>query len=160
MSRFMRGLFQTARTISTIDLTAGYGHRGEAPPAPPVCCMCNIGTYVQINSPGAFSSMFRRVVVYNRAHVRVLIKRYPSGLSMCVDCVHISSYIYSLYFSVVVAMFSGFSTPYPCCNTPIERLCFNVLPWSVFLICLHPIGCYTEAINRLGSQPSEVGATL
>ena len=34
MSRFMRGLFQTARTISTIDPTAGYGHRGEAPPAP------------------------------------------------------------------------------------------------------------------------------
>ena len=34
MSRFVRGLFQTARTISTIDPTAGYGHRGEAPPAP------------------------------------------------------------------------------------------------------------------------------
>ena len=34
MSRFMRGLFQTARTISTIDPTAGYGPRGEAPPAP------------------------------------------------------------------------------------------------------------------------------
>lgn len=40
-------------------------------PRPPVCCMCNIGTYVQINSFGTFSSMFRRVVLYNRAHVRV-----------------------------------------------------------------------------------------
>ena len=30
----MRGLFQTARTISTIDPTADYEHRGEAPPAP------------------------------------------------------------------------------------------------------------------------------
>ena len=30
---------------------------------------------------------------------------------MCVDCAHISPYIYSLYFSVVVAMFFGFFNP-------------------------------------------------
>lgn len=30
---------------------------------------------------------------------------------MCVDCVHISPYIYSLYFSVVVAMFFRFFNP-------------------------------------------------
>ena len=77
MSRFMRGLFQTARTISTIDPTADYEHRGGGSPRPPVCCMCNIGTYVQINSLGTFSSMFRRVVLYNCAHVRVLIKGIP-----------------------------------------------------------------------------------
>lgn len=32
---------------------------------------------------------------------------------MCVDCVHISSHIYSLYFSVVVAMFFRFFNPLP-----------------------------------------------
>lgn len=34
MSRFMRGLFQTARTISTIDLTALTGVPGGPSPSP------------------------------------------------------------------------------------------------------------------------------
>lgn len=77
MSRFMRGLFQTARTISTIDPTAGYGRRGEAPPAPLFVVCATLEHMFQINSIGTFSSMFRRVVLYNCAHVRVLIKGIP-----------------------------------------------------------------------------------
>ena len=77
MSRFMRGLFQTARTISTIDPTAGYGHRGEAPPAP-LFVVCATLEHMFRSIPSVlFSSMFRRVVVYNRAHVCVLIKGIP-----------------------------------------------------------------------------------
>lgn len=77
MSRFVRGLFQTARTISTIDPTASYEHRGEAPP-PPLFVVCTTLEHMfRSILLVLFSSMFRRVVLYNCAHARVLIKGIP-----------------------------------------------------------------------------------
>lgn len=48
MSRFMRGLFQTARTISTIDPTALLFAPGGHSPTGVFVAWCNIGTFVRL----------------------------------------------------------------------------------------------------------------
>lgn len=48
MSRFMRGLFQTARTISTIDPTALLFAPGGHSPTGVFVAWCNVGTFVRL----------------------------------------------------------------------------------------------------------------
>lgn len=160
MSRFMRGLFQTARTISTIDPTAGYGPRGEAPP-PPLFVVCATLEHMFRSIPSVlFRQCFGVSCCISRARAR-LNKRYPSGLSMCVDCVHISSYIYSLYFSVVVAMFFRFFNPLTTFRHADRTVLFQRFAVVCFLNLLTPLlVCIVITNNRLGSQPSKVGVTL
>lgn len=80
---------------------------------------------------------------------------------MCVDCVHISLYIYSLYFSVVVAMFFRFFNPLTTFQHADRVALFQRFGVVCFLDLLTPLlVCIVTAINRLGSQPSEIGATL
>lgn len=48
MSRFVRGLFQTARTISTIDPTALLFAPGGHSPTGVFVAWCNVGTFVRL----------------------------------------------------------------------------------------------------------------
>lgn len=80
---------------------------------------------------------------------------------MCVDCVHISSYIYFLYFSVVVAMFFRFFNPLPMLRHADRTALFQRFAVVCFLNLITPLlVCIVITNNRLGSQPSKIGVTL
>lgn len=67
MSRFMRGLFQTARTISTIDLTALTGSPGGPSPSPGwnVCSMVQmfVRTVVRMRVIVSYSLLFISILL-------------------------------------------------------------------------------------------------
>lgn len=97
MSRFMRGLFQTARTISTIDPTALAGRPGGPSPSPG----WNVRSMVQ---------MFVRTVV--RMRVIVSYSLLFISISLNIFFVRILVSCLTLFFPVVVTSLFLFSLPF------------------------------------------------
>lgn len=95
MSRFMRGLFQTARTISTIDPTALTGAPGGPSPSPG----WNVCSMVQ---------MFVRTVV----RMRVIVSYSLVFISISLNIfVRISVSCLTLFFLVLLRLFFCFVYP-------------------------------------------------
>ena len=80
---------------------------------------------------------------------------------MCVDLGGRRIIIYSLYFSVVVAMFFRFFNPLTTFRHADRMALFQRFVVVCFLNLLTPLlVCIVITNNRLGSQPSKVGVTL
>ena len=142
MSRFVRGLFQTARTISTIDPTALVIVPGGPSPSPG----WNVRSMVQ---------MFVRTVVRMRVIVSYTL------FSISIFFVRILVSYLTLFFPVVVTSLFLFSLPLTMFRHADRTALFQRFAVFCFLNLLTPLlVCIVAAINRLGSQPSKVGATL
>ena len=112
MSRFMRGLFQTARTISTIDPTALTGTPGGPSPSPGwnVCSMVQMFVRTVVR--------MRVIVSYSLLFISILLNIFCPYFSILLD------FIFSC---ATQTLFLFYLPPYLCFNTPIERRYFNVL---------------------------------
>lgn len=134
MSRFMRGLFQTARTISTIDLTARKSHPEDPPPAP-------VRTFVRW-----YKCSFVQL------YVCASLRRIPYYLYL--SCL-------TLFFLVLLKLFFRFIYPLPMLRHADRTALFQRFAVVCFLNLLTPLlVCIVITNNRLGSQPSKVSVTL
>lgn len=145
MSRFMRGLFQTARTISTIDLTALAGAPGGPSPSPG----WNVRSMVQ---------MFVRTVVrmrviasYSLLFISILLNIFCPYFSILLDFI----------FSCATQTLFCFVYPLPMFRHADRTALFQRFAVVCFLNLITPDWvCIVITNNRLGSQPSEFGVTL
>ena len=145
MSRFMRGLFQTARTISTIDLTARKSHPEDPPPAP-------VRTFVRW-----YKCSF--VQLYVCASLRRI--PYYLYLSCSIFFVRISVSCLTLFFLVLLKLFFRFIYPLPMLRHADRTALFQRFAVVCFLNLLTPLlVCIVITNNRLGIQPSKVSVTL
>lgn len=145
MSRFMRGLFQTARTISTIDPTAPTALPGGPSPSPG----WNVRSMVQ---------MFVRTVV----RMRVIVSYTLLFISILLNIfVRISVSCLTLFFLVLLKLFFRFIYPLPMLRHADKTTLFQRFAVVCFLNLLTPLlVCIVITNNRLGSQPSKIGVTL
>ena len=142
MSRFMRGLFQTARTISTIDPTAPTTPLGDPSPAP-------VGTFVRWYKCSfvqlyVCASLCRIPYYLYLSHSNIFVR-------ILVSCL-------TLFFLVLLRLFFCFIYPLPMFRHADRPALFQRFNVVCFLDLLTPLlVCIVIANNRLGSQPSEVG---
>ena len=138
----MRGLFQTARTISTIDPTALTGTPGGPSPSPG----WNVRSMVQ---------MFVRTVV----RMRVIVSYSLLFISILLNIfVRILVFCLTLFFLVLFSLFFCFVYPLTVLRHADKTALFQRFAVVCFLNLLTPLlVCIVITNNRLGSQPSKVG---
>lgn len=137
MSRFMRGLFQTARTISTIDPTAPSRRTRRTLPQPRL-----ERSFVQLY---ACASLCRIPYFLYLSHSNIF-------------CPHFNILLDFIFSRGSHVSFSVF-TPLTVLRHADRMALFQGFTVVCFLDLLTPLlVCIVRAINRLGSQPSEVGA--
>ena len=121
MSRFMRGLFQTARTISTIDPTAPAALTGGPSPGPG----WNVRSMLQ---------MFVRTVV--RMRVIVSYSLLFISISLNIFCPHFDFLLDFIFPCATRTFFSFYLPPLPSCDTPTNAsVCNGLCGVRVVLIC-------------------------
>ena len=112
MSRFMRGLFQMARTISTIDPTALTGPPGGPSPSPG----WNVRSTVQ---------MFVRTFVCMRVIVSYTL--FLISISLNIFCPYFSILLDFIFSCATQTLFSFYLPPLLRCDTPTNASVSNVL---------------------------------
>lgn len=143
MSRFVRGLFQTARTISTIDPTALTGAPGGPSPSPGwnVCSMVQMFVRTVVR--------MRVIVSYSLLFISILLNIFCPYFSILLDFI----------FSRAIQSLFSFCLPSYCVSTRRQSGVIPTFRRGLFSqFAYNQLIMYSEAINRLGSQPSEVSA--
>lgn len=136
MSRFVRGLFQTARTISTIDPTALTAHPEAPPPAP-------VGTFVRWYK----CSFVQLYVCASLCRIP-----YCLYLSCSIFFVRISVSCLTLFFLVLLKLFFRFIYPLPMFRHAGRTALFQRFAVVYFLNLLTPLlVCIVITNNRLGA---------
>lgn len=126
MSRFMRGLFQTARTISTIDPTAPATLPGGPSPSPG----WNVRSMVQ---------MFVRTVV--RMRVIVSYSLLFISISLNIFCPYFGILLDFIFSCATQTLFLFYLPPLLCCDTPTNTsVCNGFGVVCIDLICTTYVG--------------------
>lgn len=146
MSRFMRGLFQTAHTISTIDPTALTGTPGGPSPSPGwnVCSMVQMFVRTVVR--------MRVIVSYSLLFISILLNIFCPYFSILLDFI---------FPCATQTLFFVSLTPLPMLRHADRTALFQRFAVVCFLNLFTPLlVCIVITNNRLGSQPSKIGVTL